>query len=480
MSYIDLEYYLLLAAVVVIYYVLPRSVRWAALLAGSGLFYYKAAGDMRQIAVFVLSIAVSYAAANLISKQTSGKVKAALLWTGILLSSGPLLLFKGSELFLRMRTAGNSLNLIVPLGVSFYTMQIIAYLSDVYFGKIDPQKNLLKYALFISFFPQIIQGPIPRYEQLGRQLFEGNSFDFDKMTRGIHLIIWGFFLKMMIADKAAIVVNAVFDHYKMYAGAYFLVAGVLYSIQLYADFLACMVMAKGGAGLFGIEIIDNFSHPYFSSSIQEFWRRWHMSLSSWLKDYIYIPLGGNRKGKLAKYFNLMATFAVSGVWHGGSWKFIFWGLLHASYQIVGGLTVKYRDRLYEAAGIEKNSFAQRLYRTAGTFLWVMFAWIIFRAESLRAGLYMIKSIFTTFNPWILINGTLNNFMDYRQWEILGISIFILFLVSMAQERIVIRDWILKQHITVRWGIYVCALLVIWLCGTYGFGFDAQAFIYGGF
>ncbi len=478
MSYIDLEYYFIIAAVVLIYYVLPRSVRWTALLAGSGLFYYKAAGDRRQIIVFVLSIVVSYTAANLISRKTNRRVRMILLWAGILLSSGPLLIVKGSELFLR--TLGNGPGLIVPLGISFYTMQMTAYLSDVYFGKVAPQRNLLKYALFISFFPQIIQGPIPRYEQLGRQLYEGSQFDFDKIVRAIQLIIWGFFLKMMIADKAAIVVNAVFDHYKMYAGAYFLVAGVLYSIQLYADFLACTVLAKGGAGLFGIEIIDNFSHPYFSSSIQEFWRRSHMSLSSWLKDYIYIPLGGNRKGKLAKYFNLMVTFAVSGLWHGGSWKFVFWGLLHASYQIAGGLTLKYRDRLYEAAGLEKNSFSWKLYRTAGTFLWVMLAWIIFRAESLRAGLYMIKSIFTTFNPWILINGTLNNFMDYRQWEILGISILILFLVSLVQERIVIRDWISKQHITVRWGIYICAVLVIWLCGTYGFGFDAQAFIYGGF
>ncbi len=478
MSYVNLEYYILVAIILTVYYLLPRKVRWTAILAGSAWFYVRAAGDVPQMMVFVFSIVISFAASHLINRQANKNMRIFWLWSAVLLSAGPLIVFKGSELFLK-ESAG-SLHLIVPVGLSFYTMQMIAYLADVYYGKISPQNNLLKYALFISFFPQIIQGPIPRYEQLGVQLFKGSKFEFTNLVRGAQLLLWGFFLKMMIADKAAIAVNQIFDHYRMYAGVYVLVAGVLYSIQLYTDFLACTVMAKGAAELFGISVADNFSHPYFSVSIQEFWRRWHMSLSSWLKDYIYIPLGGNRKGKFSKYVNLIITFGVSGVWHGGSWKFVFWGLLHAGYQIAGGLTRTTRDRLYKMAGIEKDSFAWKLYRTVGTFVWVMFAWIIFRAESLKTGLLMIKSVFTTFNPWILLNGSLNDLMDYREWEILGISVFILFFVSRMQERMVIRDWILKQHISVRWGIYVCTVLFIWLCGTYGFGFDAQNFIYGGF
>ena len=234
------------------------------------------------------------------------------------------------------------------------------------------------------------------------------------------------------------------------------------------------------AGLFGIKIADNFHHPYFAVSVQDFWRRWHMSLSSWLKDYVYIPLGGSRAGKLRKYINLFLTFLVSGFWHGEGYQFIFWGILHACYQIFGALTVKWRDRLYETFSMPKGTFAWRLYRTIGTCFWVMIAWIIFRAEGLRAGLQMIRSMFTVYNPWILLNGALNSIMPYQQWELLAAALLVLFAVSRVQEKMSVRDWIARQHITIRWGLALGCIAVIIVFGTYGFGYDAQAFIYGGF
>lgn len=480
MSYITLEYYVLVVISVVVYYLLPQKIRWIVLLIGSGYFYYRCANETLQIVFFIVSIIISYLAAHLINCQSNKKLKIFLLFFSILLSAVLLIISKCSEFLISIDNGFYIENLIVPLGLSFYTLQTVAYLVDVYYGKISPQKNLLKYALFISFFPQLIQGPIPRYEQLGNQLFLGTTFNYENITNGFQLIIWGFFLKLMIADKAAIVVNTIFDHYQMYAGMYVIVAGVLYSIQLYSDFLACTVMAKGVSKLFGIDIIDNFSRPYFATSIQDFWRRWHISLSSWLRDYVYIPLGGNRRGKLMKYVNLILTFAVSGLWHGGSLKFLFWGLMHAFYQIIGNVTLKFRNKLFEMIEISPNTFAWKFYRRMGTFIWVMLAWIIFRAENLHTGFAMIKTIFTTFNPWILLNGTLNAFLDYREWEILIISIGILIIVGHLQERMVIREWIADQHITIRWGIYLCAILAIWIFGTYGVGFDAQAFIYGGF
>ena len=200
---------------------------------------------------------------------------------------------------------------LVPVGIAFWSMQLIAYSVDIYKDEIEPEKNFLKFLLFVSFFPQIIQGPIPRYAQLSGQLTEGKRFDECKFVKGFMLVLWGFFLKLCIADKAGIIVDTVFNNYPAYCGMYVLVAGVLYSLQLYANFLACTSITQGISGLFGISIISNFNHPYFSASIKDFWRRWHISLSSWLRDYVYIPLGGSRKGRLRKFINLLIKLTAT-------------------------------------------------------------------------------------------------------------------------------------------------------------------------
>lgn len=383
-----------------------------------------------------------------------------------------------AEYFLKKDHTG----VVVSVGLSFFTMQIIAYLVDIYRGKVTAQRNPLKYALFVSFFPQILQGPIPRYDQLEPQLITGHKFDEDGFVKGFMLIIWGFFLKLMIADKAGVVVDALFDDYAAYEGSYVLVAGTLYSIQLYADFLACTSFAQGFAELFGIHLGDNFRHPYFSTSIKEFWGRWHISLSSWLRDYVYIPLGGNRKGKIRKYINLCLTFIVSGIWHGTGWKFVFWGMLHAVYQVVGTLTEKLRDRAYCALGLPEGRKARTYLKRAFTCFFVMLAWIVFRSDTLEQGLFMINSLFTTYNPWILFNDKLLGFgLDWRDWMILILSILIMIRISMMQEQgIVIRDRILRQPLFIRWGIYFAAIVAIILFGTYGYGFEAADFIYGNF
>ena len=478
MNYICTEYYLLLFLTLILYYIIPKGKQWIALLIGSAVFYCLVSTDIMQLCLFLATIILSFLGALLIERSKEGKQRLFMLWAVIILTAAPLLLFKGRD-FLPAPDTGR-FSLIVPVGLSFYTLQIIAYLTDVYRKKIAAQRNLFKYALFISFFPQIIQGPIPRYEQLGDQLFGGTRFRMENIVRGSQRILWGLFLKLMIADKAAVAVNEIFDNSRMYAGAYIWIAGILYSLQLYTDFLSCTTLAQGASELFGIEIIDNFHHPYFAVSVQDFWRRWHISLSTWLKDYVYIPLGGSRAGKLRKYINLFLTFLISGFWHGEGMKFIFWGLLHAVYQIVGSITRKGRDRLYEMLLMPKGTFAWKLYRTIGTFFWVMIAWIIFRAEGLRAGLHMIRSMFTVYNPWILLNGALTSIMPYQQWELLAAALFVLFTVSRAQEKTEVRNWIAQQHITIRWGLALVCIAVILVFGTYGFGYDAQAFIYGGF
>ena len=478
MLYVSFTYYVFLAVLTAVYYLLPLGLRWTALLAGSmGFYLWASPGGMP---VFLGSIAVSYLLGICLhwlqgggrgsheakAKTWSGGV---CLLVGVIAALAPLAAVKWS--------AGTW---IAPLGISFYSLQVTAYLADIYRGRVKPVRNPLQYALFISFFPQIIQGPIPRLEQLGGQLFQGHAFNEETFTKGVHLIIWGFFLKFMIADKAAVAVNTVFDSFPTYQGWYVLAAGVLYSIQLYADFLACVTLSRGAAGLFGIELALNFDRPYRSRSIQEFWRRWHISLSSWLRDYVYIPLGGSRRGKLMKFVNLTIVFAVSGVWHGTGWKFLVWGLVHAGYQIAGELSRPLKRRAYALLRMPENSLARRALQTAGTFLWVMLAWIIFRAESLEAAFAMLRSMVTVYNPWVLFDGALFALgLEGKEMFLLLLSVLVLWGVEARQKRMCIRDWILRQHLVVRWAIYLGAICLTWIYGTYGFGFG-QDFIYGGF
>ncbi|MDO4261575.1 MAG: MBOAT family O-acyltransferase [Eubacteriales bacterium] len=491
MDFVSLYFYVFLAAVLVGYYLMPLRFRWIMLLAGSLSYFWLATESFRGMIVFLGIIAVTWILGiwmehvSFVEPAGGGKyLRRAALAVSLVLALVPLFAAKYRgilsffETILHRRHSG----MLISIGLSFFTMQIIAYLVDIWHGKVKAQRNLFKYALFISFFPQILQGPIPRYEQLEPQLIEGHRFDEEKFVKGFMLIIWGFFLKLMIADKAGVVVDTIFRGYQMYRGCYVLVGGVLYSIQLYADFLACVTLAQGTALLFGIRLAENFRHPYFSSSIKEFWGRWHISLSSWLKDYVYIPLGGNRKGTLRKYLNLCITFAVSGLWHGNGLKYVFWGLVHAGYQIAGNLTWGIRDWLYHLIGLDEGRRLRLYMERTVTFLLVMLAWIMFRAESFRKGASMIKSLFTVYNPWIFFDDSLFSLgLEWKEWGILILAILILISVSTAQERgIVIRDKILRQPLVFRWGLYLAAIAVIMVFGTYGYGFDAADFIYGNF
>lgn len=478
MVYVTLNYYLFVTVLVAAYYLLPLKYRWLALLSGSLSFYAWMSPD--GFPLFLASILTNwFTGLGLERFQSLGTPRSkrwskrwlcrGLLTIGIVAALAPLLTVKFT---------GSHYVWLPALGISFYSLQSIAYLADIFQKRIVPQRNILKYALFASFFPQIIQGPIPRFGQLAPQLCEGHRFDERTFTKGIHLIIWGFFLKFMLADKAGIFVDAVFDSFPLYQGNYVLAAGVLYSLQLYTDFLACVTLSQGVAGLFGIELVDNFNHPYCARSIQEFWRRWHISLSTWLRDYIYIPLGGNRRGRLMKYIYLTVVFAISGFWHGVGWKFLIWGLIHTAYQIVGSLLAPAKDRFYCALKIPESS--RNILQIMGTFFWVMLAWIVFRADTLGIALAMLRSMFTFYNPWVLFDGSLLALgLSGKEWVVLLLSVALLWVVGVQQRSICIRDRILEQHLVVRWAIYLAAICVVWIWGTYGFGFG-QDFIYGGF
>lgn len=482
MTYVSLGFYFFLALVLIIYYAMPLRFRWLILLAGSVVFYGILAKESSLL--LLITLILSFGAAWLIGvlreKQTRSycRLQKIVLAVSLLAVMIPWFVIKNGNFIENCAVFQR----IVPLGISFYTLQIVSYLADVYTGKIKAQKNPAKYALFVLFFPQIIQGPIPRYAQLSEQLYEGHLFDEKQFVRGMQLLLWGFFIKFMIADRAAIVVNTVFENPSQYMGCYVLTAGILYSIELYADFLSCVTISQGVAGLFGIRLTDNFMRPYFSTSIKEFWRRWHISLSEWLRDYIYIPLGGSRKGRIRKYANVVITFAFSGIWHGSGYKFLLWGLMHAAYQIAGDLSESIRARIYRAFRLSEGSGTRRMIQRIGVFFWVTLAWIIFRATSLRVGLTMLKNLFCVRNPWIFFDDSLLRLgLSGKEWCVLLLSIMVLLFVEYMQEKgTCIRDVILEKAVYVRWGLYIVTILSIMIFGVYGFGYHAQDFIYGGF
>ena len=471
MYFLTVEFYIFLLLLVCFYYIVPASYRWYVLLAGSICMYLRLSPKMCWL--LFLTIFISYGAGILIFKKQNAAAKTVFI-LAVVQAALPLLILKKLN-------PGRNIPWLVPVGISFYTLQIISYLADIYHGKIEKLPGFFQYTLYILFFPQIVQGPIPRYGQLGGQLYQGHSFSEKGITKAIHLIIWGFFLKFMIADKSAVFVNEVFDHYRKYAGTFILLAGILYSIQLYTDFLACVCIAKGAAGLFGIDLADNFNHPYMAGTIKDFWRRWHITLSTWLRDYVYIPLGGNRKGRLRKYINLLLTFAVSGVWHGTGYRYLFWGLMHGCYQIAGEITYPARKIVFNRLKMPEKCLFRKIIQTACTLFWVMLAWIIFRADSLSIGIAMIKSMFQVYNPWVVFNGALlQTGVDLQEWAVLLLSVLLLVKVSICQQKMCIRDWILEQDLLFRWLIYIGAVITIFIFGTYGYGFYAQDFIYGGF
>ena len=469
MDFLSLTFAIFFIISVACYYTVPKKMRWGILLLSSLLFYI---WSVPYLLIYLLFSAVTtYLFGRWTEKKKEhGKVLLALV---ILANLAVLLTVKFAPL------AGVSI--LAPMGISFYTLQVIAYCVDVYQGKTEAQKNFFKYLLFVSFFPQILQGPIPRYHQLKEQLFEGHAFDYKTVKFGFQLILWGMFLKMVIADRAAIFVNAVFPEYHLYEGTILAVAAVLYSIQLYTDFLGCVCIAMGAAQVYGIKLQTNFARPYLAVSIKDFWRRWHISLSSWLRDYVYIPLGGNRKGKARRYLNLMLTFLVSGIWHGSGLQYIFWGLMQGGYQIAGEILTPVRSKLRNALKIDEKSGLCILWQRFCTFILITISWVIFRSANLRAGMSMLKRIVTDFTPWVLFDGSLYEFgISSHSFIALILCVILMIIVESMQEKGNIREILAKQHVIVRWGIYLGAIALVTVLGVYGPGYSATQFLYGQF
>ncbi len=370
-------------------------------------------------------------------------------------------------------------DIILPVGISFYTFQALGYTIDVYRDEIPAEKNLFRYALFVSFFPQLVAGPIERSKNLLGQLKEPQRFDLEAAKEGLYLMLWGFFLKIVIADRISLFVDTVYADHTTYAGAYMIVATMLFAVQIYCDFYGYSVIAIGASKILGISLMENFDAPYLSSSVAEFWRRWHISLTSWFRDYLYFPLGGSRKGKIRKYLNKMIVFLVSGLWHGADLSFVAWGGINGIYQIIGEFLQPVRNHTVALLHLNRRSLGHRLIHILGTFLLVDFSWIFFRADGIGQALEIIRGIFTVQNPWILFDGSLYECgLDSKNLGLLLICIGILFFADCCRyKKIQLRNIIIQQDYWFQCIFIVSTVSAILIFGIWGPAYDAANFIY---
>lgn len=476
MLFNSLEYLIFLPIVVIIYNLLGKKFKNIFLLLASLSFY--SFWNVKYTFLMLFSIFITYITGIYIEKNRGHikKMKLAVFFC-FFINLGILFVFKYFNFFadLLNNFSGKNFNIaidvLLPVGISFYTFQALGYTIDVYRKDIRAEENFIDYALFVSFFPQLVAGPIERSVNLLPQIKNPKKFSYDNLVRGLILFFYGMFLKLIIADRAAILVNEVFGNYKNFSREILIISGILFTLQIYCDFYSYSIMAKGSAKILGIDLMDNFKEPLLSKSITEFWRRWHISLSTWFKDYLYIPLGGNRKGKLRKYFNLILVFLVSGLWHGADLSFVFWGLIHGIFNVLENIF-----------GINKKSRRKNIlldsFRRILTFIIVVFAFIYFRAENIHHGNEYLLAIIN--NPRSL------NLMEDLSKTSFGISniypllfgIIILFVFDILKyNKINLVEKVLKIILPIRWLIYFAFIFAIIIFGVYGPDFSESAFIY---
>ncbi|MBR0149299.1 MAG: MBOAT family protein [Lachnospiraceae bacterium] len=383
----------------------------------------------------------------------------------------------GSKLGLSLQIP--QFDIVLPVGISFYTFQALGYAIDVYRGDTKAEKNFFRYALFVSFFPQLVAGPIERSKNLLKQIKSDTVFSFDNLRRGFLMTLAGYFLKVVMADNIAIVVDTVFSDAQTYKGFYVVLATVLFAFQIYGDFGGYSLIARGVAKMLGFELMENFNAPYMSRSVTEFWHRWHISLSQWFRDYLYIPLGGNRKGTLRKYINVMIVFLVSGLWHGASWNFVIWGGLNGIFQVFEGLTVKFFTNVRSRLHIDDSRLGYKIFKVIITFILVDFTWLFFRAGSGAMAVAMIKDVFANFNPWILFGEDIYALgLAQKPFMAMVYSILAVLVTDIFKVRGVnLYEVVERQQYVFRLVVYLIILAAILTFGAWGGGYNENTFLY---
>ncbi len=409
------------------WFVTKNNLKLQNLLIVVASYFFYGWWDWRFLSLILFSTIVDFWVGIKLSNVQNKTKRKILLWTSILVNLGFLGFFKyynffldnfiASFSFIGIEIKANSLNIILPIGISFYTFQTLSYTIDVYKRKLEPTFNFIAFSAFVSFFPQLVAGPIERAKSLLPQFYKKRTFQFDKATDGIRQILWGLFKKIVIADNCAEYANMIFNNSADYSGSTLIIGVLCFTFQIYGDFSGYSDIAIGTAKLFGFNLMRNFAFPYFSRDIAEFWRRWHISLSTWFRDYLYIPLGGSRGGTLMKVRNTFIIFVVSGFWHGANWTFIVWGALNAIYFIPVLLLNRNRDNLGIVAQGNLFPTLKEFLTIVTTFSLTVFAWIFFRAENLGQAFNIISEIFS------------ESLFTYPSYLPIGLLVLIFFFLS---------------------------------------------------
>lgn len=528
MAFNTFAFLVFFAVVLILYYLVPKKYQWVFLLLSSYFFYLYA--SVKFAAFIILTTVTSYYAAICIDddhkrektvlaqgketlakeekkaiKEQGKKRRKRMLVLLLVLNFGILVFLKyfnffadNLNLLVRPITRGGeipTLNLILPLGISFYTFQTMSYVIDVYWQKVAAERNIAKVALFVSFFPQIIEGPIGRYKELGHQLYAQRKADAQTIKYGLQLMAWGYFKKLVIADRVGIVADHVFGGYDQMSGSVVALGVFLYAIQDYTDFSGCIDIARGVAQTMGINMAENFRRPYFSKTIPEFWRRWHMSLGAWMKDYVFYPfsltkkmrnLSKSAKNKFGRHFgatlpiavgNILVFFLV-GVWHGASWNYIVWGIYYGVLIAISGMIKPVYDYLNEKLHVNVKSKGWQFWQIVRTFWLTCVGCIIFRADGLADAWHVfIKSMHIFDLPANYAKEFLMLGIKPEDLYIIPVVLIILLVVDIMQECMSVRSWLENRSVVVRVLIYFVGFLFIIGLGIYGPGFDQSQFVY---
>lgn len=489
MLFNTVEFFVFFPVVTILYFTLPHRYRWGLLLVASCYFY------MRFIPAYILilflTISIDYIAGIAIENSRDGRRKLFLV-SSIVANIGVLAIFKYFNFmndnleavfgFLGWKYPITALEIILPIGLSFHTFQSLSYTIEVYRGVQKAERNPGIFALYVMFYPQLVAGPIERPQNMLHQFHEKKTFDYLNVTNGLKLMTWGLFKKVVIADRMAVVVNQVYGDPHGFTGIQLIVATLCFAYQIYCDFSGYSDMAIGAAQVMGFKFMDNFRHPYAARSISEFWSRWHISLSTWFRDYLYIPLGGNRVSSLRWQMNLFITFLVSGLWHGANWTFVLWGALHGFYLIASIWTAPLRSKLTAMTGLGRYPRLLGFLQVAGTFSLVTFAWIFFRTPTLADGIYIATHLFSGIGSQltsIMYEATLASLLTdlgyYKliDWLILILSVCLLEVVQYYQRRGGVRERIAGFPFWQRWALYYGLVLSILYLGV----FNRSQFIY---
>lgn len=476
MLFNSLHFLIYFPIVILIYFLLQHRFRWMWLLAASCYFY--TVFIPQYIFILFALILIDYSMAIAI-ENARGNKRRFLLGVSIFATCAVLFIFKYYNLFYKgagvltgLMHFDHSLpnwKFIMPVGLSFHTFQSLSYVIEVYRGNFKAQRHLGIYSLYVMFFPQLVAGPIERPQNLLPQILQPQHFDYKRVTDGLKLMAWGFFKKLVIADRLGSYVNIVYGDSAHHQGIPILLATYFFAFQIYCDFSGYSDIAIGSARVMGFRLMENFKQPYFAASIPEFWRRWHISLSTWFRDYLYFPLGGNRVGRRRLFLNIMIVFVISGLWHGAHLTFMVWGAVHGIYYLVSQWTKNARERIYKQLNLDPDSIFIKCFRIFITFHLVCFAWIIFRADSMSHVAELIRNMCVI----DLSNPGINSPLSWFELKVAVLAILLMETVHVIQRRTSVREYLAHKPLWMRWAVYYVLIFSILVFGQ----FNDIGFIY---